>query len=94
MVNDAAIFSFDAVGIMFRYGLENGEPKIERINHKYSEVETAIEMVAKELEAMDFEGLCARFREATLEVLVAVGEHFDLDTKIWRAMQQADRRPQ
>lgn len=78
---------FKVVHLMVRFGTDWGEPDLGRIIKRYSELEAGIEVpmsaVRKAIRRNDVDVLDSVIRKATLRVLVAVSQKYELDGTAW-----------
>jgi len=78
---------FQVVHLMVRFGTKWGEPDLGRIIKRHSELEVGIEVpmsaVGKAVRRNDMEVLDSVVRKATLRVLVAVAQKYELNGTVW-----------
>ena len=77
---------FQTVSLIFRYGLNWGEPAIGRINQKHGELEAAIEIPMNEVRAMEMDVLTNVMKKQTLFCLIAIADKYQLRSEFWKEM--------
>jgi len=75
---------FDVIHLIIHFGEKNGPPKLSRINKVHSELEATIELSMNDISHLDFVELKKIFRDATIEVVLATAEKYNLNDEYWK----------